>query len=119
MKFAVCGGLGACIDFGTLWLGVQVLRYPEKIVFFFSTTLATIFVFFANRWFTFESKGQARSEILKFILAYSIAGFLNYLVSMGFFLLGVQYLLAKALAIGIIMFFNYFCLQRFVFRPSL
>ena len=55
-------------------------------------------------------------EAVKFLLVYGVAGATNYALSLFLIWLGVQYLLAKALAIGIIMFFNYGMLQGFVFR---
>lgn len=118
MRFAVCGGLGACIDFGSLWFMVNTLGWPEKYAFIVSTGLAMIFVFISNRFFTFKSTDDARGQAIKFFMVYFFAAALNYGLSLSFFLLGVHYILSKALAIGIIMFFNYFCLNRFVFKPK-
>jgi putative flippase GtrA len=117
-RFAVCGGLGACIDFGTLWFMVHQLHWQEKYAFIISTGLAMIFVFLSNRFFTFKSTDDARGQAAKFFLVYLFAAFLNYCLSIGFFTLGVHYILSKAFAIVIIMFFNYFCLNRFVFKKK-
>lgn len=117
LRFAVCGGLGACIDFGILRFAVHTLLWPEKYALIASTGLAMIFVFFANRFFTFRASGKnAGGQALKFFLVYLFAAVLNYCLSLGLIFVGVQYLLAKAIAIGCIMFFNYFCLNQFVFR---
>lgn len=117
LRFAVCGGLGACIDFGVLRFAVHTLGWPEKYALIASTGLAMIFVFFANRLFTFRAThGSAHGQAFKFFLVYLFAAILNYCLSLGLIFVGVQYLLAKAIAIGCIMFFNYFCLNQFVFR---
>ena len=116
LRFAVCGGLGACIDFGILRFSVHTLLWPEKYALIASTGLAMIFVFFANRFFTFQAtSGHAGGQAFKFFFVYLFAAILNYCLSLGLIFIGVQYLLAKAIAIGCIMFFNYFCLNRFVF----
>jgi len=118
LRFAVCGGFGACIDFGTLALLVQFLKWPEKYALLVSTGLAMIFVFFANRLFTFKAAGNAGNQAAKFLAVYAIAAFLNYTFSLTFIYLGVHYLLSKALAISFIMFFNYFSLNGFVFHQK-
>ncbi len=116
LRFAVCGGLGACIDFGILRFSVHTLLWPEEYALIASTGFAMIFVFFANRFFTFKAtSGHAGGQALKFFLVYLFAAVLNYCLSLGLIFIGVQYLLAKAIAIGCIMFLNYFCLNRFVF----
>jgi putative flippase GtrA len=118
LRFAVCGGFGACIDFGTLTILVHFLKWPEKYALLVSTGLAMIFVFFANRFFTFKAAGNTGNQAAKFLAVYAIAAFLNYTLSLTFIYLGVHYLLAKALAISFIMFFNYFSLNGFVFKQK-
>lgn len=118
LRFVVCGGFGACIDFGMLTLLVHFLHWPEKYALLVSTGLAMVFVFFANRLFTFKASGNAGNQAAKFLAVYAVAAFLNYAVSLTFIYLGVHYLLSKALAIGIIMFFNYFSLNGFVFKKK-
>lgn len=117
-RFAVCGGLGACVDFGSLYIFVHILGIPEKYAFVGSTGLAMIFVFFANRFFTFRASGSTGNQAIRFLAVYLVAGFLNYVLSLTFFTIGIHYMLSKALAIGFIMFFNYFFLNGFVFRQK-
>lgn len=116
LRFVVCGGVGACIDFGTLTLLVHFLQWPEKYALLVSTGLAMIFVFFANRLFTFKAVGNTGNQAAKFLIVYAIAAILNYTLSLTFIYLGIHYLVSKALAIGCIMFFNYFSLNGFVFK---
>lgn len=116
-RFGVCGGLGACIDFGVLDALVRFGHWHEKYALIVSTGLAMIFVFTANRFFTFRVQGKgAGQQALKFFLVYLCSAILNYLLSLGFIALGVHYLLAKAIAIGTMMILNYVLLHRFVFR---
>lgn len=119
MRFVVCGGLGACVDFGTLHLLVAYAGWEEKHALLVSTGLALIFVFFANRFFTFRAHGsRAGKQVIKFLMVYLVAASLNYAFSLGFIAAGAHYLLAKAMAIGLVMFFNYFSLNGFVFKKS-
>lgn len=117
LRFLVCGGLGACIDFGTLHLLVAYVGWPEKYALIVSTGLSMCFVFLANRFFTFGQRGKgATTQAAKFLMVYMVAATLNYILSLSLVYLGVHYLLAKAIAIGTIMFFNYALLHGFVFR---
>lgn len=118
LRFAVCGGLGACIDFGTLTLLVHFMKWPEKYALLVSTGLAMIFVFFANRLFTFKAAGNAGNQAAKFLAVYFLAALLNYGFSMTFIYLGIHYIVSKAMAISVIMFFNYFSLNGFVFKQK-
>jgi len=118
-RFAVCGGLGACIDFGTLHLLVHYMHWPEKYALIVSTGLAMIFVFIANRFFTFKAQGNgAGQQALKFFMVYLVAAIINYVLSLTFIWIGIHYIIAKAGAIGVVMFFNYFFLNSFVFKKS-
>jgi len=120
LRFAVCGGLGACIDFGTLYLLVGVAGWEEAYALILSTGMAMIFVFFANRFFTFRIRGSGTSkQAAKFLMVYLVAASMNYILSLSLIYIGVHYLLAKAMAIGTMMFFNYFMLHGFVFRKKL
>ena len=119
LRFAVCGGLGACIDFGTLDTLVRFASWPEKYALIVSTGLSMLFVFTSNRLFTFRVRGSgAGHQALKFFLVYLVSAVLNYIFSLSLILVGVHYLLAKAIAIGTMMIVNYFFLNAFVFRVA-
>lgn len=117
LRFAVCGGFGACIDFGTLHVLVGIQGWEEKYALLVSTGFAMVFVFIANRFFTFRVKGgKASTQLAKFLSVYLIAAALNYCFSLFFIWIGLHYFIAKALAIGMVMFFNYFSLNGYVFK---
>lgn len=120
LRFAVCGGLGAVIDFSTLHALVAYARWSEEYALIVSTGLAMIFVFFSNRFFTFGVRGSGASgQAAKFFLVYMVAAGMNYTLSLGLVYAGMFYLLAKGIAIGTIMFFNFFMLRGFVFKKAL
>ena len=118
-KFGLCGGGGALIDFGVLHLLVAYAHWPEQYALLISGGLALLFVFLGNKYFTFRAREAATGRsAIKFFFVYSTAAFLNYCLSLGLIWIGIHYLIAKALAIGIIMCFNYVLLHSFVFREE-
>jgi putative flippase GtrA len=119
LRFLVCGGLAACIDFGTLHFLIAYAGWTEARALLVSTGLALIFVFIANRFFTFGVRGGGVStQAAKFLMVYLTAASLNYGLTLSLIFIGVHYLLAKAMAIGLIMFFNYALLHGFVFKKK-
>ncbi len=119
IRFLVSGGLGACVDFGSLQFFVAVMGLTPKYALLGSSTLSLVFVFVANRFFTFRSHGgPAGKQLVRFFVVYLTAATLNYVLSLTFITLGFHYIIAKALAIGLLMFFNFFFLNSYVFKTD-
>ena len=118
MKFIVAGLSGASIDFGVSGFLVEVFGVHPSVAYIPSGLAAVTFVFIFNKFVTFRSHGHAADQTLRFIVVYSIAFALNYLVALGLFWLGIHYMLAKAIAIGLIAFLNYVLSHGFIFRKS-
>lgn len=118
-KFAVCGLIGASLDLGSLTFLVEVLDMDPRVGFIFSTLLAVIFVFIANKRFTFENRElRYGQQVLKFALVYGVAIMLNLTISYTLLWFGMYYLLAKICAIGFGAFWNYTLSHSFVFRKA-
>lgn len=116
VRFLVCGGLGACIDFGSLNLLIHE-HWQAKYALLVSKGSSLIFVFVSNRYFTFrENGGDAKGQAVRFFMVYLSAATLNYALSLGLITAGIPVNLANALAIGLLMFFNFFFLNSFVFK---
>ncbi len=119
LKFALSGGVGAVIDLGTLTALVRIAHVRPEWAATCSSFFSLLVVFLMNKFITFRSrKGKASTQILKFGIVYAIAICLNIGLSILFIRLGVHYFFAKVLAIGIVMFYNYFMLHSFVFAHS-
>ena len=128
MRFAIAGGVGACIDFGVLAIQVEIFDISPHIAYIPSGLGAVVFVFFFNKYVTFKNHEPAGKQGLKFALVYSTAFVLNYVLATGFyslsqmvlqeegFLRGKAYLLAKAAAIGIVSIMNYTLSHGFIFK---
>lgn len=115
LKFAAVGAFGAVVDYAVLNLGVQVLRLPLLIANAISFTVAVLSNFTWNRLWTYP---ESRSEPLlpqlgQFVLV-NLAGLgINELIlfSLDPYVSRVWprwgYNLSKAVAIGIVLFWNF------------
>jgi len=116
LRFLCAGGAGAITEFVTLYLLVEALLIPAEIAFFLSAILSVIVVFLGNKFFTFKSKGAVATQVLKFAVVYGVSIALNVVLSNILFAIGLHYLFAKALAIGLIICWNYSFSKWWVFN---
>jgi putative flippase GtrA len=135
LSFIICGIIGATIEFSIIHLGVDILGWSPYVTYFPSALIPSIFVFFFNKHVTFKAKGtNSTEEMRRFVLVYTFAFFLNYLLSSLFFFTvtliknqseflaslpllteGNSAIFAKAGAIGCCAFLNYFLSHTFIF----
>ncbi len=125
----VAGGSGAIIDFSLLNFITWFFTVDPRIANIFSTLIASLVVFLINKYFAFRHrKGDAGAQAVRFMMAYALAYVLNVVFTAVFITVGVYFLpmvavplisnLSKALAIGTVMFWNYFLLHSFVFKQK-
>jgi putative flippase GtrA len=118
LRFLCAGGAGAITEFASLYVLVDVLHVREELSFFLSAILSVIVVFLGNKFFTFKNSGAVGGQIAKFAVVYGISIVLNALLSNVLFAMGIYYLLAKAIAIGLIIVWNYSLSKWWVFANS-
>lgn len=119
LKFAICGGLGAGIDLGSLTVFVEILDLSPHVGYVFSTLIAVSIVFVGNKFFTFRNHEKKYvSQILKFALVYGCAVAFNIGLSSLFFVSGIHYVVSKIFAIGIVAVWNYSLSHGFIFKKS-
>ena len=118
ISFAVSGLLGAGIELGSLALLVEVMHMMPPVAYIVAGLLSVTFVFSFNRTITFKGRGShdLRQQTLRFMLVYSIAFASNYFLTLTLYWFGIQYLLAKVIAIGVIACINYVLSHGFIFR---
>jgi putative flippase GtrA len=124
LRFASIGGINTAIDFGTLFLlsGIGVNKY---IANFFSTSVAFIFSFFANRTFTFKSTGSARKQFIPFLII-TLSGLWLLqpaiiwltLLPLGALDESVALFIAKLIATVASLIWNYILYSRVVFKDK-
>ncbi len=123
------------IEFGIIHICVDILQWSTYITYIPSSIIPSIFVFFFNKYITFNAKKtNAKKETKKFILVYTFTFFLNYGLALLLFSLaqiikngnaflssiemlteGNVAILAKAASIGCCAFVNYFLSHSFIF----
>jgi putative flippase GtrA len=114
-KFAAVGVLGAMIDFGLLNVGILAFGLAKWLANTFSFTAAVFSNFTWNRLWTFP---ESRSEpLMRQMGQFFLVNLAGYAISQAVFLsldyyvlspYGVWgYNLAKAIAIGIVLFWNF------------
>lgn len=119
LRFAVCGGIGAAVDFSLLFLFVQVLGVTPYVGYALSTSVALVVVFFTNKYFTFRNHERRHKEqFLRFLLVYGVGFLFNVGIASFLYWSGFHYMLAKVCAIAIIAFWNYVLSHGFVFAQS-
>ena len=125
-KFALVGSSGMIVDFGTYALLTRVLGLYYIAATAGSTFLAIISNFLLNKNWTFKKgkSGKTFTEYTRFL----IVSVVNYFLNIGITYVIVEYtraesifksyedFFAKAVAIGIVLFSNYFGNKFWTFR---
>jgi putative flippase GtrA len=116
-RFVIVGGTGAMIDLGSQRLLVEygMSSYAATII---STLLSVCVVFLLNKFFTFKSKGKVEQEGRRFAFVYGVSITTNILITSLLISFGVHYTLAKIIAIGCGVVWNYLMSHKFVFRKK-
>lgn len=115
IKFSVVGTIGAGVDFSLLNLGILVFGWPKWLANTFSFFAAVLSNFTWNRLWTYpETRGDPIAPQLGQFLLVNMVG---YAINQAIFLSLSQYVLApwgtwgynlaKAIAIGVVLFWNF------------
>ena len=137
LKFAVTGGLGAIVDFGSYnilsrllgWTTIYyVFGYEVIAANLVSVPLAITSNFILNKYWTFRDK---ESNVARQWTSYFVLNFFTFILNQivtSFFAFRVPIIetlfgtqkdnIAKALAIGIILFVNFIGSKLFIFRSK-
>ena len=127
LRFALVGGANTLLDFAIL-LTLRFFGVPSAIANFPSSTAAVIFSFFANKNYTFKSKGNSlKREIILFLIftlfcAWVIQPITIIIVESLFQFLSLQPLLltilAKLIATVVTLIWNYLTYSKYVFNKD-
>lgn len=119
IRFAGVGILTFGVGIGVTALVHEVLGMREEIGAATSLAVLLFLGFFLSRNFTFSSRGRIRHQAWKFLfVAGAMRGF-EYLLFLTFFLiLGVNYLIAVALGLGISFFAKFILYRNWIFADT-
>jgi len=119
MKFVLAGGIGSTVDLISLTILVEYFLVDPRLAFVFSSCLGASIVFVINKFVTFGNyERSVARQIFKFAMVYGVAIGLNAVLSNALFLIGIPYLVAKFIAIGVIAVWNYALSHGFIFRKK-
>ena len=116
IKFSIVGAVGAVIDFGLLNLMKGVFGWPLLWANTLSVSVAIISNFTWNRLWTFpESRNRKkRVQLVQFSIVNLVGLVINNVIVVGLDAVFVPYVgepwsynLAKAIAIGVVLFWNF------------
>jgi putative flippase GtrA len=114
-RYLVVGGTTFALDFFILITGHELFGLSVILAATFSYWLSLAYNFAINRFWTFG----ARKNIKKHAVAYTLLVIFNYLASLliiwSLGLIGVQYYIAKIVAVGLAMAWNYLAYKNLVF----
>jgi len=123
-KFAVVGTIGAVVDFSILNFGIQVFLLPKWLANTFSFSAAVLSNFIWNRLWTYPEIRQMPflPQLGQFLLV-NLAGYgINQLVflSLTYYVFSAWgdwgYNISKAIAIGIVLFWNFIVNRIWTYR---
>lgn len=114
-KFGVVGTIGAIVDFAVLNLGIQVFGLAKWLANTFSFSAAVLSNFTWNRLWTFPESRERElsSQLGKFLLVNLVGYAINQslFLSLDRFVFGEWgvwgYNISKAIAIGVVLFWNF------------
>ena len=127
LRFALVGGFNTALDFGLLFLFVA-LGLDKIAGNFLSTSIAFVFSFFANKSFTFKSKGgNAKREFITFMVVTLIGLWILQplvILAVSAAITPLQLtepivlFIAKLIATIVSLVWNYLLYSRFVFKKA-
>jgi len=125
LKFATVGVIGMFVDLSILTLSRELLKLPLELALGLGFTVAVLSNFTWNRLWTFPESRQRpiSSQMVQFISVNIVGLGINEVVVLGlhpmFALVAPDppaYLSAKVIAIGIVLFWNYFVNRAWTYR---
>jgi putative flippase GtrA len=127
IRFGAVGALNSLIDFG-LFLSLSLGGMPALAANYVSTSVALTFSFFANKKYTFKAEGGNYTKQLILFFAFTTFGLwilqpvIIFLVESLLSSLALDRWLdltiAKVVATGVTLVWNYLTYSRFVFKAN-
>ncbi len=124
VKFSIVGAIGAVVDFGVLNLGIQVFGLEKWLANTFSFSAAVLSNFTWNRLWTYPESRQ--EPLLPQLGQFALVNVVGLGINQAVFLSLDRYVLApwgvwgynlaKAVAIGVVWFWNFFINRIWTYR---
>lgn len=115
-RYVVIGVLSAAADFGLLYGLHGGLGVPVPIASFVSVALAFVLNFALNRIWSFRSQAPVVGQFGKYLFLGCVNWVLTAILVTAFTALGLNYLIAKAIALVLTTGSNYMLYRLWVFK---
>jgi len=118
-RYLVGGGTGAVVIFALLSLLVEVFHVMPLVATTVSFVIGSLVNYTMQYYWTFEATGPHRVMLTRYALVTLVTMSLNTGLFWAFTeLLGIHYLIAQGLSIGLIIGVNFFINKHFTFASS-
>jgi putative flippase GtrA len=124
LRFGAVGVINTFIDMGLLF-ALTTVGLPTIGANIISTSCAFTFSFFANRTFTFHANGNTKKQFILFVaitlfglwvLQHIVIAIVTFVLAGASLEKSMSLLIAKLLAVGVSLVWNYTMYSRFVFK---
>ncbi len=117
IKFCIVGVTNTGVDFAAFLLFTRIFDFHYLVANIFAFCISVTNSYLLNRAFTFKSKQSKKTEYASFFAVMVVGLVLAELIlSFGVEVLGLGDLYAKAMAIAVVMFWNFFGSKHFAFK---
>jgi putative flippase GtrA len=118
IKFGLVGLSGMIIDFGSTWLLKEKVKLHPYLANSIGFSLAVVNNFTWNKYWTFQNASTAVSEQFAWFAGISIIGLLlnNLAIYLLTNRLNLHFYLAKVIATGLVMCWNFIANYQFTFH---
>jgi len=115
LRYAAVGGVATAAHYALLWSLVEQAHWPAPLAAGAGAVLGAQVAFVGNRWFTFGHEGDWRAAWWRFQLTALLGGVTSMAVVAAGIRLGLHYLLAQAVATGVVLVMTYAINKRWAF----
>lgn len=126
-RFVIVGVMNTLIGMAAMFIAYNVFHLGYWISSAMDYIIASIFSYFANKYFTFKSEQKSKTEIVRFAINILVCYFIAYGIARPVLDVVLQNLelsvsvfeqLSMLLGLGIFIVLNYFGQKYFVFRKK-
>ncbi|MEV4631132.1 GtrA family protein [Micromonospora sp. NPDC049523] len=116
VRYLVVGGGSAALDTGLLWLLHGAFNVWLPLATFVGVVTSTGLNFLLNRSWVFSSTGGAGGQLVRYLILVGVNWVLTVLMVAALAGLGLNYLVAKCVALVVLTTLNFVVYRAWVFR---
>lgn len=118
-RYLVGGGTGAVVIFILLALMVEIFHFPPLVATTISFVIGSLVNYTLQYYWTFKADGPHRVMLTRYALVTLVTMSLNTGLFWAFTeVLGIHYIIAQALSIGLIIGVNFFINKHYTFASD-